>query len=291
VKGAPTVSSYYGRWLETLEISKASRYDYQCLGHAYIDRTRLGPMEVANVGATDIREVVKASTSLRRTTMLLQRLRAMFDAAIDDGLIDRNPAARVKNPKRRTPAETIEPFTKAEVAKIVAAAQGMDRALVVTMLGTGAGPGELLAVRRTDIDLESKQLQIRGSYGRFGEGATKTPGRVRVIDLVDVVVPVIATLREHLATPSLHEPVFANQRGGFLNFVNWRGRNWKELLERAGVAYRNPYACRHTYAVRMLEAGFNPIHVALQMGHTGPEMVYRHYARWTSRNNQAANNL
>lgn len=286
-----TVKQYFDRWLETLELSKASRYDYECLGRAFIERTALGAMQLDTVTAADIREAFKpvvAAGKTRRVTMVLQRLRAMYDSAIEDGICEVNPARRVKNPKpgRREP---VQPFGAAETAAILGAADGQDRNLVAVLLGAGVRPGELLTVRRTDVDLKNRKLVISASLGRFGEGPTKTADSARVVDLNDEA---LAALRDQMKTPRLHGPLFSNESGGFLNYTNWRDRNWTRILARASekevangraaIAYRSPYACRHTYAVRMLEAGHDPVMVAKQMGHTSPQMIYRHYSRWTN---------
>lgn len=121
---------------------------------------------------------------------------------------------------------------------------------------------------------------MAGSLGRFGEGATKTQGRTRIVDILDVVAPVTAALRDQLKVRQLHGPLFSNQTGGFLNYTNWRCRNWKQILREAEVSYRGPYACRHTYAIRMRQRRYDPVHVAKQMGHRSTEMIHRHYARW-----------
>ncbi len=148
------------------------------------------------------------------------------------------------------------------------------------MLGTAIGPGELCAVRPGDVDLRAGKIAVAGSLGRFGEGATKTPGRTRIVEVCDIVAPVTAALRAQLKTRQLPGPLFANNNGDFLNYTNWRSRNWKSILLEAGIAYRGPYACRHTYAIRMLQHRYDPVYVARQMGHSSTQMIHRHYARW-----------
>jgi integrase len=224
-KDSPTVAAYYRRWLDTLEVSKATRYDYECLGRVFLDRTKLGAILLNDVTVTDIREVIKdtvAAEKPRRATMILQRLRSMFDAAMDDELLDRNPARRIRNPRNRKRREAVEPFTMAEQVAILNAAQGQDRNLITVLLGTGARPGEVLALWRRGIDLKTMKIVINGSLSRYGEGPTKTAGSTRVINLTDEVAPVIAALRAQSEVPRLHGPLFANQSGGHLNFVNWR---------------------------------------------------------------------
>ena len=59
-----------------------------------------------------------------------------------------------------------------------------------------------------------------------------------------------------------------------------RKYKWKPALERAGIQYRYPYQCRHTYASMMLSQGRNPMWVAKQLGHSDRGMIRRVYGGW-----------
>lgn len=54
---------------------------------------------------------------------------------------------------------------------------------------------------------------------------------------------------------------------------------WPTLLKRAGVAYRGPNQCRHTYASMTIMKGENLLWLKEQMGHKTMEMLHKHYAR------------
>ena len=195
-------------------------------------------------------------------------------------------------------AEVVPYFLPKEQEAVLAAAEGQDWNFIAVMLGTGIGPGELCAVRPTDVDFKigrSGRIFVGGTLGRFREcdelvHKTKTEGPTRYVDIHDSVAPVTKALRDQLKVPHtmkptpilwlVHRPLFANEKGDCLDFPNWRCRNWKRILRAAGVTYRSLYACRHTYAVRMLELGRDIVYVAKQMGHTSTEMIHRHYARW-----------
>jgi integrase len=204
--------------------------------------------------------------------MFVQRIKAIFESAIEDGVVTKNPAVRIKNPKPIKRPETGEPFTELEISRLLEASKGEDRNFVALLVGTGLRPGEVLALRPKDIDLERRKITVSGSVGRFGEGPTKTR-QVRVVDATDAVAPVITALtrqRRHNRIPRLFK----------FDFTNWRSRNWKRIIERADVSYRSPYALRHTFAVRMLVLRFDPVYIAGQLGHMSTEMLHRHYARW-----------
>ena len=51
-------------------------------------------------------------------------------------------------------------------------------------------------------------------------------------------------------------------------------------LKKAGVRYRNPYQTRHTFATKHISQGVNLFWLAGQMGHKGPEMIFRNYGKY-----------
>jgi hypothetical protein len=90
----PTLGAYARRWLEVLEVSQATKRDLGYLFNAYIDRTLIGTKHLQEVTATDIREIVKTATEKgrqRRVVMFVQRIKAIFESAIEDGVVNKNP--------------------------------------------------------------------------------------------------------------------------------------------------------------------------------------------------------
>lgn len=61
---------------------------------------------------------------------------------------------------------------------------------------------------------------------------------------------------------------------------------WLPLCERAGIRYRNPYQCRHTFASALLTAGANPWYVAEQLGHVDVQLVFSTYGKFIGQDYQ-----
>lgn len=72
-----------------------------------------------------------------------------------------------------------------------------------------------------------------------------------------------------------------------------RKKAWVPTLRKAGIRYRNPYQTRHTFATRHISHGANLFWLASQMGHKGPEMLFRHYGMYLKEydNNTSVNSL
>lgn len=76
-----------------------------------------------------------------------------------------------------------------------------------------------------------------------------------------------------------HNLVFANQTGGPLDYHVLARRNFKKILDRAGLPPIRPYDLRHTCATLLLAAGEHPKVVSERLGHSSTVMtmdVYSH---------------
>ena len=76
------------------------------------------------------------------------------------------------------------------------------------------------------------------------------------------------------------EWVFCNPCGSPLDNQNFTKRVWTPLLEELDLKYRRPYQTRHTAATLMLASGEAPEWIALVLGHTTTEMLFRTYSRY-----------
>lgn len=76
--------------------------------------------------------------------------------------------------------------------------------------------------------------------------------------------------------------VFLNSLSGEPFYENAiRERFWKVHLEHAGVRYRGPNHCRHTFISQLLSLGVVPLHwIASHVGHTTIAMIQKRYDKW-----------
>ena len=100
---------------------------------------------------------------LRPPAMRLGVLRRVFDYAVRDGVIQRNPAAGIRLSKVQ--GNDPRPLTHDELwrlAEVVDAAR--DRLLVLVAGYCGLRWGELAALRWSDVDLKSRTLRVAGVF-------------------------------------------------------------------------------------------------------------------------------
>jgi integrase len=231
-----------------------------------------------------IAETRNAETSRKRTpSAATQRhvhklIRNALADALRLELVTRNVAAQVKAPpmaRQRRPDMTVE-----DARRLMQVIQGERlEAFYVLALTTGLRRGELLGLRWSDVDLNSRQLHVRRALQRvagelrFVEPKTSTSLRV-------VVLPKLAARHlvrhkagqdaERLALGPAWQDyglVFASSRGTPLEPRNVN-RRWDELRERAGLDWLRLHDLRHGCATFMLAAGVPPRTIMEVLGHS-----------------------
>jgi integrase len=183
------------------------------------------------------------------------------------GLIDRNPFKGISH----QPGEPGEPMLDADVRKVLAASDASFRQVVIFLLFTGARPGEMAAIRRSDVragleaGLPAAIVRTRHKTARHG--------KPRIICLHPVPGKLVAYLLRRFPR---HDHVFCNSRG-----KPWTRNAWSLRMKRlrddgiiaAGVRL---YGLRHAFGTRMARAGVHPKAISEQMGHTTTRMTERY---------------
>jgi integrase len=122
-------------------------------------------------------------------------LRRVFDHAIRDGAIHRNPAAGIRLP--RVQGNDPRPLTHDELWQLADhLGEGRDRILVLIAGYCGLRWGELAALRWADVDLGKRTLRVARAYSEEAPRGEMSP----VKDHQARTVPVPAIVWEELAS-------------------------------------------------------------------------------------------
>jgi integrase len=150
-----------------------------------------------------------ASKTIRNRHALLS---AALQRAVDDNVITRNPAHRIRI--ARTERREMTFLTPAEFQILLARATPHYRPLLMFLFGTGMRLGEATALRKSDVHLEFSPVTVTVSRAwkkGGGLGAPKTAAGRRTISLPPQVVEAL-------------RPLMATRAAGDLLFVNMDGR-------------------------------------------------------------------
>lgn len=243
-------------------------------------RPVFGPLPLERVTRAQVQAFVRrlADSELAPATVrgIVNLLRTILRAAVDDGRLARSPALRISLPE--VPPKQLAVFRPEQVTALVQAVYPQHRAMLLLALGTGLRQAELLGVTRAALDLDAAVLRVeRQLLTRDRAGGPeltpllKTKASRRILPLPRFVID---ALRSHLKSSELDE---VNNPDGLL-FVTGRGnpwrrgtvntKFWKPLLSRAGLPHGfGMHALRHTYASSLIAEGQHPKVIQERLGH------------------------
>ncbi|GEL68677.1 hypothetical protein MVI01_04610 [Myxococcus virescens] len=214
-------------------------------------RDELGPLPLKDVTPSRLEVLLNAKTgelspeSLNHLRALLHRI---FELALRRGLFTGlNPAKsvpRVKKPKK------LPRYLKAEeVPLMLAALERRWRPLFATAVYTGMRKGELLALRKSDVDLTAGTVVVARSHA----SDTTKGGHADLLPVAEGLVPF---RREALATSTL-ELLFPAEDGSQRPADTALHKVLRRALGRAGLVEGYNHVCRRKscgYAVKKSHA-------------------------------------
>lgn len=242
----------------------------------------LGPIEIGEISYSKILEIIAAQEwSVKTRNNAISPLKAVFEMAHMDGLIDVNPTTRLKSAKTQKPEP--DPLSLEEVDLVL---DWMARTTewqnyFEFAFFAGMRTSELIALRWGDIDFVSKTVRVSRAKVRQQEKGTKT-STIRDIELSSRALAALTRQKTH--TFLRNEEVFLHPFTGE-SIVDDRPPRlfWESALKAVGLRHRAAYQTRHTCITMWLMAGANPMWVARQAGHSTPQMTFNRYARWIAR--------
>jgi integrase len=207
----------------------------------------------------------------------LSTLNAILGAAIEDGMIARNPCAARSVTAPALERERVIPWTVEQLRAVIDAHPLEWRAVPIVGAGCGLRRGEIFGLQVDDVDFLHRRLLIRHQV-KPGRVLGPPKGRkTREVPLPDVVAVAIS---EHLRNvPTSGHSVF-HRDGELVHALTYSRGVWKPALVEAGVvpSPRNGlHILRHTYASMQLEAGTSIRALAEYLGHHDPGFTLRTY--------------
>lgn len=303
-----TLGHYIDLWLDIKrnELAPSGFRIYRGRAERYI-RAKWGDRQADQIDHLDLQhwvqtelmpilhnKTVKEIVSLVKQIFLLYRMRNRMAHDPTEGL-------RVLLPDPDDP----DPFDRREIAAILntPTEREQERNLAQFMMWAGPRVSEAIALAWEDVvDLETGIVRLQRSQVRGHYKATKTRRSTRELKLLRParealqaqarftreLPPVLVSVTER-DNKTVRERklrfVFHNSRTGAAHtssdmlLKGW----WRPHLKAAGVRFRGPNNCRHTFASQLLSSGAVPLEwIADQMGHTSTDMIRKHYGKWIS---------
>lgn len=226
-------------------------------------------------------------TTLKTIRNQLSFLRSSLDEAVTDGVLQINPVSQVtasRYQSKKSDEEStyiVDPLSPAEVSALLKSAGNKQwENLFRFSLQTGLRSSELCALRWRDIDFVEKTAHVQSASVSGVTKGTKTKAGTRKVELTEEAMIALNEQKpfSFMKNGCVFEDPKTNKPWASADAI--RKKAWVPTLRKAGIRYRNPYQTRHTFATRMISCGVNLFWLAAQMGHKGPEMLFRHYGRY-----------
>jgi len=290
------LNDYLDKWLEAVAKAKVRPKTFRGYGDVlrrYV-RPGLGWRPLGKLGPLEIQGVYNRLTegglsprTIQYTNMILKQA---LEQAVKWRLLFHNPCKAVKVP--RQVRKEMQAFDPSQARRFLAAAREDRHGVVFELaLTSGLRPSEYLGLKWPDFDPARGTVSINRSIDLLPGGgwqfAENKTGRSR--RTVKLHSNVVASLLEHKRRQEAdreragekwteHGLVFTNETGGPLDRHNLAQRQFRRILEAAGLPAIRLYDLRHTAATLALLAGV-PVKVVSEMlGHASATLTLDTYA-------------
>ncbi|HET9142547.1 tyrosine-type recombinase/integrase, partial [Actinophytocola sp.] len=284
--GKITVREYGGRWIKERSLGVRTVELYEGLMRLHIGPL-LGDKELGQVSPEVVRAwrawLLENGRSQSTAAKAYRLLRAIMNTALDDGRIKRNPC-RIKGADQEGTAER-PVATVVQVFALADEMPGRFRALVLAAAFTGLRWGELIALRRGDLDLDRRTVSVPRRLAELQSGAmvagsTKSAAGVRTVALPELIVPDLRRHLQEFVAASQDALVFLGEKGAMLKRSNWRSAvKWSESIAAAGLPVGfHFHDLRHTGNHLAASAGASTRELMHRMGHGSMRaaLIYQH---------------
>jgi len=202
----------------------------------------------------------------------------VFDDALKDELIQKNPFVMVKAPSSET-LKKINPFSKEDIFKILSNVKISMKCYFAIGFFTGMRSGEIMALKLSDIDLDNKIISVSKSRTNKLEGKPKTKSSIREVDIIDALIPY---LKEHLKLFKIDDYLFKSNRKKAFDYSSQISNTyWVDALKKSNLEYRNMHQMRHTFASLMISEGEDILWVSSMLGHKNSSITLSVYTKYT----------
>jgi integrase len=305
-KECPTFSEYATRWLAThvrpnLKPSTVESYEGILRFHLLpaFGSARLDAITRSKVKSY-LAELIKPEDRAKNTARnVLAVLRALLNHAVEDGILEQNPAHRIgRFNLAKGRGRKVEFLTREEAQRFLETAKEIHPQrypMFLTALRAGLRLGELIALEWDDIQFGAsgedtdRYIMVRHNLvrGRLTSPKGRKPRRV---DLSRELRTTLLELRDRRVVdaiekgrfttegqPLISKLVFPSRTAGHLSGRNVYHRDFVPCLQAAGLRRVTFHALRHTFASLLIQQGASLAYVKEQMGHSSIQVTVDTY--------------
>ena len=282
-----TLREYIIFWQETYDKHQSRPTTYAA--HDYVFKNHilpsLGDIPLSELTSEMVGEFLEerkcfgnhrpGSSGLGEETMrhIHRLLQQCLDQAVRDGLMADNPARAFHYSKpTKVNANVLTPL---EMEDYLDAAEQLGYLpMFMLALTTGIRQGELIALKWSDLDIESRTLTVAENRAVERRELVEYGRQTRSIRLTPEVVDLL--IREHSKHPS-SPLVFMHPATLKPYSPQMVRRMHNEIIKKAGIEHIRYVDLRHTCAILALKNGTDAKELAQMLGHYRPTITRQNY--------------
>lgn len=281
---AQTFGQYAVRWMGNRDLKPRTKAHYASLLEQHINPT-FEDVALKAITSEDVRdwysELDRAKPTLRAHSYGL--LRTILATAVADDKIPANPC-HIRGAGSSKSVVKIRPATLEELAALVAAMPQRYKAMTLLAAWCGLRFGEVVELRRKDVDLTNGVLHVRrGVVRAAGETIVGTPKSAAGVRDVAIPASLLPTLREHVngCVRGRDGLLFPAVDGTTHLAPSTLYRVFYKARTTAGRPDLRWHDLRHTGAVLAASTGATLAELMARLGHSTPQAAlrYQHAAR------------
>lgn len=219
-------------------------------------------------------------------------LHTIFESAVENGVIERNPMQRMKKPKARKDEIQKEAivYSENEIAYIMDCLNKEPlkwKALVLFMIDSGCRRGEVAGLKWEEIDFSTGKVTIcrNAQYTKEKGVYISTPKSHKSRESI-INKPILSVLKEWKRQQTLlyfgrgktaNGYCFTQNEGELLN-PNTITEYIRKFGKRYNLPGMHPHALRHTMATLSIANGADVVSVSKKLGHCNPSVTLNIYS-------------
>ncbi len=210
-------------------------------------------------------------------------LHAIFETAVEDRIVARNPCRIAGAGQEESDERAVVPLPV--VFKLADTVPVRYRTLILLATFADMRWGELVGLRRENIDLDTCEIRITETLAQLDKGGLRpdTPksraGR-RIVAFPAEIAPEIRWHLERFAEPGPRGFVFVGPKGGQLRRSNFH-RTWEKARTSVGLPDLHFHDLRHTGGTLTATTGATLKELMARLGHSSVRaaLIYQHATR------------
>lgn len=289
----PTIKEIGNQWLAELDpVCKPStmvKYGNQLESHIipYFENKSINEITNEDISTFSNRLLTEKRLSPKSTSDILSRIKSIRRFALNhDYEINFVPEC-VTIPQEKKDIRVLTFSEEMSLLGYLKIHPNLTSLGILICLFTGIRIGELCALMWSDISLDEQELYIRRTMQRLQNRDKKAEHKTYIhidepkskcsIRRIPIPDNIMGTLQSAYSKDSY---LLTGHRHLFVEPRTMENR-FKTILKSCGIAHANFHTCRHTFATRCVEAGFDVKSLSELLGHANVNITLNRYVHPT----------